>query len=113
MPSLPASHKNIQKGLAALEAKLWNGQYYDLVVDRNGTRNPLCMSGQVGEGYTKMVELAPVIPQERMRSALRAIARTTPRQRNTAWSSSPTARAGCSFPPTTACRFSPAASSRR
>jgi uncharacterized protein (DUF608 family) len=67
--------ENIEKGKAVMERELWNGEYYDMTADQNGRRNPLCMSAQVGEGFTIMLGLGSVLPAERMKSALRAIAK--------------------------------------
>ena len=64
----------LERGLAALESRLWNGEYYDLWRrdDENGTTVDGClMTDQIdGEWFTRMSGLGANLPDERVRRIL-------------------------------------------
>jgi uncharacterized protein (DUF608 family) len=67
----------LQKGAASFEARLWNGEYYNLCYD--ATRDLAdagCMAEQVsGHLYLRLCGLPPVHPAEHVRAALQAVYR--------------------------------------
>jgi uncharacterized protein (DUF608 family) len=67
----------LQKGMAAFEGLLWNGEYYSLCIDADTrTADPGCLADQVsGHLYLRLCGLEPVHDVERARSALGAVFR--------------------------------------
>ncbi|EDY38478.1 conserved hypothetical protein [Cyanobium sp. PCC 7001] len=61
----------LEQSRANFDRLLWNGEYYNIDAD-SGT--PVVMADQLcGDFYARLLELPPVVAEERARSALRAI----------------------------------------
>ena len=63
----------LEKGLASLERRLWNGEYYDLW--RNGEeKDETLMTDQLdGEWFLRVAGIGGNLPDERVRAVLRAV----------------------------------------
>ncbi|HEY3268385.1 MAG TPA: GH116 family glycosyl hydrolase [Armatimonadota bacterium] len=65
----------LEKAAPAFDRRLWNGEYYSLLVDVN-RRDDACMSDQMsGEWFTNLAGLGHGLPKERVVAALSAIAK--------------------------------------
>jgi uncharacterized protein (DUF608 family) len=65
----------LAKAVPAFDKRLWNGEYYSLLVDTN-RRDDACMSDQLsGEWFTNLAGLGHGLPRERVIAALEAIAK--------------------------------------
>lgn len=65
----------LEKAAPAFDKRLWNGEYYSLLVDVN-RRDDACMSDQLsGEWFTNLAGLGHGLPTERVAAALGAIAK--------------------------------------
>ncbi|RLF25291.1 MAG: hypothetical protein DRM97_02380 [Thermoprotei archaeon] len=64
-----------EKAKENLEKLLWNGEYYDLWYDPlSGRRDRCCMADQLnGQWYANMCSLGRLLPEDHVRSALKAI----------------------------------------
>ncbi len=64
------------RGLDAIKAKLWNGEYYAFSADPEGRQSPICMVDQIyGELLAEFTGLGELLPPEHTKQALRAIAK--------------------------------------
>ena len=69
-------HEQLETGQAAMEERLWNGEYYAFFADENGDKSPLVFVEQIyGEAFASLVGLGSVLPTDRVLSALRATAK--------------------------------------
>jgi hypothetical protein len=65
----------LEKAVPAFDRRLWNGEYYSLLVDMD-RRDEACMSDQLsGVWFTNLAGLGHGLPKERVLAALAAIAR--------------------------------------
>ena len=65
----------LEKGLASLERRLWNGDYYDLWRSGEETDETLMTDQLDGEWFLRAAGIGANLPDERIRSVLRVILR--------------------------------------
>ena len=67
--------RELARGVASFDRKLFNGEYYSLWVDGK-TRDECCMTDQVdGDWFAELIGLGGCLPAERVRAALAAVFR--------------------------------------
>ena len=65
--------KILEKGTAAFEKKLWNGEYYSLWVDGK-VRDECCMTDQIdGDWFSQLIGVGHALPKGRIVKALKAV----------------------------------------
>jgi uncharacterized protein (DUF608 family) len=65
----------LEKGAKSFDEKLWNGEYYSLLVD-GARRDECCMSDQLsGQWFTSLMGLPVPLPLDRVLGALKAVAK--------------------------------------
>ncbi len=63
----------LRKGAAAMDAKLWNGNYYSLWVDGRD-RDECCMADQIsGDWFATLMGFGPLLGKERIRKAAQSV----------------------------------------